>query len=362
MQGGGPEMNTISTFNNFPGNTTTDTDEFPVFIEWQPDYVEKFGNKPFLLKHNLAQSAFAELPALERLAKAIHAARVEGRAVDAQLKVRRDREELTGMAAMSSWDAKTHLTVSKTGGDDEIAALFREFEDGRSSLSMMLSYSNEIDRQCDDILNRTVRQVAHQTGVSSSDITFKAMTFIISSPGAVTPYHNDYEHNFLLQIRGGKDVYLYDQSDSSIVSQDTIETFQMGDSHAAHYRVEFAGRESVYHLEPGLAVHHPALAPHWVKNGDAVSVSLSMYFSTRALDDLSHAHQANWLLRRLGFKPPMPNLARPADRLKASVLRSMSGKRDSESALFRGVERLKAPGRHLRDVWKAVRPRHRSAA
>jgi len=42
---------------------------------------------------------------------------------------------------------------------------------------------------------------------------------IVSAPGAVTPYHNDHEQNILFQIQGGKDVYLYDQSDCSILPQ-----------------------------------------------------------------------------------------------------------------------------------------------
>ena len=49
----------------------------------------------------------------------------------------------------------------------------------------------------------------------------------------------------------------------------------MGDGSKAHYREEFSGRETVFHLDPGLAVHHPSLAPHWVKNGDNVSIRRS---------------------------------------------------------------------------------------
>ena len=35
----------------------------------------------------------------------------------------------------------------------------------------------------------------------------------VSSPGAVTPFHMDHEHNFILQIRGNKKLYTWDPMD-----------------------------------------------------------------------------------------------------------------------------------------------------
>jgi hypothetical protein len=37
-------------------------------------------------------------------------------------------------------------------------------------------------------------------------------------------------------------------------------------------------------MVPGVAAHHPPLAPHWVRNGAAVSVSVSIDFCMRAFD------------------------------------------------------------------------------
>ena len=45
-------------------------------------------------------------------------------------------------------------------------------------------------------------------------------------------------------------------------------------------------------------MHHPPLAPHWVKNGDNVSVSVSVSFCIRSLDHRAKVYQANRLLRR----------------------------------------------------------------
>lgn len=303
-----------------------------------------------------------QLPRLERLARAIQAARIDGRAVDAQLKLRRDNPNLDALDAMSCWGAKIAVNLSENRWEQELSGLFEELADKRSTISMMLSYANEADPEFDELLNRTISEIAAATGLSSPDVAFKGMTVIISAPGAVTPYHNDREQNVLFQIQGWKDVYLYDQNDPLILSQSTIEAFQIGNDGAARYRPEFAGREAVYRLEPGAGVHHPALAPHWVKNGDAVSVSLAVYFTTRAMDDLARVHQANSVLRRFGLQPPMPDLARRPDRLKAACLRRLSGARDSDRALFRGLRRLKSPARGVREALDLLHARGGAAA
>jgi hypothetical protein len=353
-------MNVLSSHNIFQNDHQNSNNE-PVFVEWRPEQIEKFGKEPFIIKHNLSPHPLFQLPRLERLARAIHAAVIEGRAVDAQIKIWRDRPELSGVERMSSWGSKTGVALGKEGWEDELSVLFKDLEEGRAAVSVMLSFSNEASPDYEAILRREVEEVAANTGLSLSDVTFKGMTIIISAPVAVTPYHNDHEQNILFQIQGSKNVYLYDQNDSSILPQAVVENVEIGDGGKAHYREEFSGRETVFHLEPGLAVHHPSLAPHWVKNGDNVSISAAMFFHTRATDDLAHAHQANWFLRRLGLKPPPPDLSKPTDRLKAAIFRQMAGKRNSHASLFRGVRLLKSSVNPARTAFTAVRRRPASA-
>ncbi|HEY0709757.1 MAG TPA: cupin-like domain-containing protein, partial [Polyangia bacterium] len=45
----------------------------------------------------------------------------------------------------------------------------------------------------------------------------------VSSCQKVTPYHFDPEHNFLLQVRGHKTVYMWDPNDRFVLSERTIE-------------------------------------------------------------------------------------------------------------------------------------------
>ena len=75
------------------------------------------------------------------------------------------------------------------------------------------------------------------------------------------PYHLDHESNFLLQVAGEKDLYLFDCSDPLVLSERDIERYYLGDFHAARYRDELQPRAAAYRMVPGVAAHHPSLAP-----------------------------------------------------------------------------------------------------
>ena len=59
----------------------------------------------------------------------------------------------------------------------------------------------------------------------------RAGWIFVTSPGAVTPFHMDDEHNFILQIAGRKRLYVWDPQDRSVVSDLGQELF-----HARHSR------------------------------------------------------------------------------------------------------------------------------
>ncbi|WP_374304915.1 hypothetical protein [Methylocella sp.] len=315
----------------------------------------EFGVRPFMLRHRLGESPLFSLEALERVAVAVQTAQIEGRARDAQLKIRFDKEDA---GDMSSWKAKRFVTLSDDAGwRGEIARLFGELATGRARWSMMISFVDEIDADFRELVDELILEAAGACGFRRSDVTLRGATVILSSPCVITPYHADYEHNFLFQILGGKDDHLYDQNDPAIMPQEVIERFGFGDRSAASYGPHADGRGKLFHLEPGVVVYQPPLAPHWLENGDNASISVAIYFSTRRLDDFIHAHQVNWFLRRAGLHPPAPDLSRGVDRAKAAFMRALSGRRDRYDALFRGVERLKAPGLAVRGLASSMRAR-----
>ncbi len=129
----------------------------------------------------------------------------------------------------------------------------------------------------------------------------------ISSPGAVTPFHFDPEHNILLQIRGTKVMTIFPAADEGLVSAEAEELFHQGEHHRNQvWRDEFATKGEPYPLSPGDAVYVPVKAPHWVQNGNAVSISLSVTWRSEWSYEEAYARGFNHVLRKSGMSPAAP--------------------------------------------------------
>jgi quercetin dioxygenase-like cupin family protein len=128
----------------------------------------------------------------------------------------------------------------------------------------------------------------------------------ISSPGAVTPFHFDPEHNILLQIRGSKTMTIFPADDEGLVSGAEHERFHTGGHRNLPWQEAFAERGKPFQLTPGKAVYVPVKAPHWVKNGPEVSISLSITWRSQWSYREESARRLNHLLRRAGVTPRAP--------------------------------------------------------
>ncbi len=140
----------------------------------------------------------------------------------------------------------------------------------------------------------------------------------ISSPNRISSYHIDRECNCLLQIRGTKTVSVFDRDDRDVLSEAEIERFWTVDNNAAVYKPHFQNRAHAFELAPGCAVHIPVNAPHWVRNGPEVSVSLSINFHYKD-ELLADVYRANYWLRRMGLRPAQPRHSRTRDALKSRL-------------------------------------------
>lgn len=139
----------------------------------------------------------------------------------------------------------------------------------------------------------------------------------VSAPHAVTPVHFDPEHNFLLQIRGTKKLNI-----GRFPSRET-ELRELDRYHDGGHRnlVEIPPLSSTYLLRPGNGVYLYPWAPHWVYNGPATSVSLSITFRTRRSEREELVHQVNGRLRRHGRAPRPAGQSPRIDRAKAAYAR-----------------------------------------
>ena len=158
----------------------------------------------------------------------------------------------------------------------------------------------------------------------------------VNSPNRISSYHIDRECNCLLQIRGSKTVHVFDRDDREVLSATEIERFWTVDNNAAVYKPHLENRARVFELTPAMAVHIPVNAPHWVRNGPEVSVSLSINFHYKD-SLLADVYRANYWLRRMGLRPAGPRSSVARDALKSTVYGSARMLRATTRRLLGGA-------------------------
>jgi hypothetical protein len=146
---------------------------------------------------------------------------------------------------------------------------------------------------------------------------FEAIVFI-TSPNRVTEYHIDRECSWIFQIRGDKAIHLFDRADKDVVPEEELERFYTVDNRASEYKPHLEDRAIVYSMTPGTGVHIPVNTPHWLKNGNNVSITLNVNFQFHD-NQVANLYKANYYLRRAGLKPAIPGRHAFADRLKANA-------------------------------------------
>lgn len=171
----------------------------------------------------------------------------------------------------------------------------------------------------DTVLDEIEPLVARSTGAM-----LKREAFIfVSSPGAVTPFHIDPEHNILMQLRGEKVMTVFPAADPELVPGALQEAFHLGGHRNLPFHDSFAAKGTPLRLTPGDALYVPVKAPHWVQNGDAMSISLSVTWRSEWSYREADAHALNRLLRKAGLHPAMPARFPQQNHLKSIAWRGI---------------------------------------
>jgi len=257
--------------------------------------------------------------------------------------------ELTKFVSRSGKDNAAASRISDMPAQERVAATVEQLS--QAGAWMKLSGANTIDPDYDTLLQDLLLDLEKLAGMPlRQQITWSTLTVFLASPHIITPYHIDHESNFLFQVSGSKQITLFDAQDRTLLSEGEIEEFYAGDFEAARFRDGQQARGIEYPLVPGKVVHHPPLAPHWVQNGDEVSISVSIGFCLQGFDRRARIYQVNHFLRRLGLHPSPPGRSSVADRIKiAGVgLISKSDPANPEEILYSGVERLRRWSRFMR--------------
>ncbi|HKP11670.1 MAG TPA: transcription factor, partial [Blastocatellia bacterium] len=185
---------------------------------------------------------------------------------------------------------RTGLSVTET---------IRRIEDCRS---WMVLKRVEADPEYKALLDECLDEVQRLSEPLAPGMCKREGFIFISSPGSVTPYHLDPEYNFLLQVRGSKTVHIWNPDDRSVVSEEEIEAYWEDQKDIA-FRDEYEQRASVFELTQGRGLHFPVTSPHWIRDGEGVSVSFSITFQTPANERRAIVHGINAASRRRGRKP-----------------------------------------------------------
>jgi hypothetical protein len=151
------------------------------------------------------------------------------------------------------------------------------------------------------LLDRALAELAPLVEARTGAMLNREAFIFLSSPGSVTPFHMDPEHNILLQIRGEKVMTVFPAGDEELTPAQQSEAFHAGGHRNLAWRDEFRRRGTAVRLLPGDAIHVPVKAPHFVENGPRVSVSLSVTWRSERSVAESELHGLNAMLRRRGL-------------------------------------------------------------
>ncbi|MEH2260075.1 cupin-like domain-containing protein [Nostoc sp.] len=288
------------------------------------NFRENFNSSHFMFSHNLAGHALFEIPRLVELANTMLS----------QGRTNKIQSYISKVPVEQKWNQRPGIKQI----NEAIAHI------GESDSWVMLE-DVQVDSEYAALVDQIITELETLTGKPlRQQMTWLGAYIFIGSPNSITPYHIDSELNFLFQIQGKKDMSLFNQNDHSVLSEEEIEKFYVGDLNVANYKEENQSKARVYHLQPGKGLHHPILAPHWAKNDNNVSVALSILFYLRPYDLKARIYQVNSYLRRLGLEPTPPGKSPLKDRIKILALGLLSDRRPKNKFMLlrSGVLRLKS--------------------
>jgi hypothetical protein len=235
---------------------------------------DAIGRREFGIRHTLADHPLLSLEAIAELADSLPSGAIERHEARQPLLVPGGCPELSGPPS------ETVRTIETNG---------------RWMVLWNIEQVGAYRRLLDAILDEAVPFLpARERGMGRRE----AFLFL-SAPLSVCPVHFDPEHNFLLHIRGSKQINVGRFPDRE------WERRELDRYHDGGHRnlVEIPPCSNTFHMQPGDGVYLYPWVPHWVYNGPAACMSLSITFRTRRSERDEFVHSLNARLRRSGLSP-----------------------------------------------------------
>jgi cupin superfamily protein len=250
---------------------------------------EHFARDPFTVRHNLTDHPLLSVESLAKLADRIPAAGVE-----------HNRGDVPEVLA-SGEAPKVDLTPGEIARGIETNGCW-----------MVLKHIEQ-DPEYKALLDETLDEVVPLVSDREGGMHRREGFVFLSAPNSVTPSHIDPEHNFLLQIRGVKEMNIGRFPDRAWALRE-LDRYHDG-GHRNLDQIPPLSSRNVMH--PGQGVYVYPFAPHWVNNGPEPSVSLSITFRTDKSERDEAVHVLNARLRKRGLHPRPLGDAPAIDRAKA---------------------------------------------
>ena len=225
------------------------------------------------LGHDLADHPLFAREALAALAERLPSDRVEYNRGDLPLGVRPEDMPVNGLSV-----GETIRGIDSNG-------------------SWMVLKNVERDRAYGALLENALAELVPLVDPRTGPMLHREAFIFLSSPGSVTPFHMDPEHNVLLQIEGEKTMTVFPAGDETLVPPRQSESFHGGGHRNLSWQDEFLGKGTSMTLKRGDAILVPVKAPHFVKNGDAVSISFSITWRSERSVAEGELHSLNARLR-----------------------------------------------------------------
>lgn len=253
---------------------------------------------PHILRHNLTAHPLLEIEALAQLAERLPITSVEYNRGDLPI----------GVDGKPGSNGLTIAETIRRVAEAESWAVLKNIEQAPAYEDLLLGLLEEIRPEIE--------------AATGAMLTPQGFIFV-SSPNSVTPYHFDPEHNILLQIRGSKVMMQFPAGDTRFVPDAAHEIYHSGGPRELRWDDSFMPHGTEYPLAPGDALFVPVMAPHFVKNGPAPSVSLSITWRSEWSYRESDARVLNGILRARGFAPSAPGRWPQQNFARAYAFRAM---------------------------------------
>jgi hypothetical protein len=258
-------------------------------------FAEAFARRPFAVRHRLVDHPLLSLDAVAELADRLPYAAIERHQANLPLVMPGGAPDIEGRPS------------------DTVRGIEHN---GCWMVLWNIEQAAEYKALLDEILDEAEQYIGRRDGGMRNRQAF----LFLSAPGATTPVHFDPEHNFLLQIRGDKSMNVGRFAGDAERNRELNRYYDGGHRNLESMPVNV----ETFEMSPGDGTYVPSFAPHFVKNGPAVSVSLSITFRTRISERAENVHVFNSnLRRRLHVRTMRPaGSSRTTDIAKSTIVAS----------------------------------------